>query len=258
MTNAVTQEMVADHIALVTLNRPEVLNAVNADLATGLEQAVLATEQDPDVWAVILTGAGNRAFCPGADLKAVARGEARGFRTKGGHFAGFVYQPRTKPWIAAINGAAVAGGLEIALACELVVAAEHARFGLPEVKRALVAGAGGLFRIARSMPRAVALEMILTGDDISAELALRHGLINRVVPTDLLIGESIALAQAICGNAPISVRESLKVARLAFDLDEAGLKEASKLASRQNALSEDFKEGPRAFVEKRAPRWVGR
>ncbi|MEZ5764933.1 MAG: enoyl-CoA hydratase-related protein [Xanthobacteraceae bacterium] len=258
MTEAVTQEMVAEHVALVTLNRPEVLNAVNGDLAIGLEAAVLRTEQDPNVWAVVLTGAGDRGFCPGADLKALGRGEGRSFRTRAGGFAGFVYQPRSKPWIAAINGAAVAGGLEIALTCELVVAAEHARLGLPEVKRALVAGAGGLFRLSRSVPRAVALEMILTGGEISADRALQYGLVNRVVPIERLIPEAVSLAQAICDNAPISVRESLKVARLSFDLDEAGLKEASKFASKANAATEDFREGPRAFVEKRAPRWLGR
>lgn len=250
--------MVAEHVALVTLNRPEVLNAVNAELAEGLERAVIETEQDPNVWAVVLTGAGTKGFCPGADLKALARGEARGFRTRGGGFAGFVYQQRTKPWIAAINGAAVAGGLEIALSCELVIAAEHARFGLPEVKRALIAGAGGLFRLSRAVPRAFALEMILTGSDVGAEMARSIGLVNRVVSSDRLLPEAIHMAEAICRNAPVSVRESLKVARLAFDLDEAGLKEASKMASKQNATTEDFKEGPRAFVEKRAPRWTGR
>ena len=163
-STAVTLERLPDHVALVTLNRPEARNAVNGDVAQGLEAAIDATEADDDVWLVILTGSGDAAFCAGADLKAVSSGQGQGLRTERGGFAGFVHATRRKPWIAAINGPALAGGCEIALACELRVAVPTARFGLPEVKRGLVASAGGLYRLPRALPQALALEMILTGE----------------------------------------------------------------------------------------------
>ena len=255
--DAVQTRQVADHVTLVTINRPEARNAVNGDVARGLEQAVLDTEKDPNVWVVILTGAGDKAFCAGADLKAVSAGTG-GLGTANGGFAGFVHQPRTKPWIAAVNGFALAGGSEIALACDLVVAIEEAAFGLPEVKRGLVAAAGGLYRLPRALPKAIALELIVTGAHFDAKRAYEHGLVNRLVARDQLMPEALKLAQAICENAPIAVRESLSVARQALDLDDAALRDLSAAASRKVAATEDYKEGPRAFIEKRAPRWVGR
>jgi enoyl-CoA hydratase/carnithine racemase len=255
--DAVQTKQVADHVTLVTINRPEARNAVNGDVARGLEQAVLDTEKDPNVWVVILTGAGDKAFCAGADLKAVSAGTG-GLGTANGGFAGFVHQPRTKPWIAAVNGFALAGGSEIALACDLVVAIEEAAFGLPEVKRGLVAAAGGLYRLPRALPKAIALELIVTGAHFDAKRAYQHGLVNRLVARDQLMPEALKLAQAICENAPIAVRESLSVARQALDLDDAALRDLSAAASRKVAATEDYKEGPRAFIEKRAPRWVGR
>ena len=255
--DAVQTRQVADHVTLVTINRPEARNAVNGDVARGLEQAVLDTEKDPNVWVVILTGAGDKAFCAGADLKAVSAGTG-GLGTANGGFAGFVHQPRTKPWIAAVNGFALAGGSEIALACDLVVAIEEAAFGLPEVKRGLVAAAGGLYRLPRALPKAIALELIVTGAHFDAKRAYEHGLVNRLVARDQLMPEALKLAQAICENAPIAVRESLSVARQALDLDDAALRDLSAAASRKVAATEAYKEGPRAFIEKRAPRWVGR
>jgi enoyl-CoA hydratase/carnithine racemase len=256
--DAVQTKQVADHVTLVTINRPEARNAVNGDVARGLEQAVLESEKDPNVWVVILTGAGDKAFCAGADLKAVSAGTGGGLSTPNGGFAGFVHQPRTKPWIAAVNGFALAGGSEIALACDLVVAIEEAAFGLPEVKRGLVAAAGGLYRLPRALPKAIALELIVTGAHFDARRAYQHGLVNRLVARDQLMPEALKLAQAICENAPIAVRESLSVARKALDLDDAALRDLSAAASRKVAATEDYKEGPRAFIEKRAPRWVGR
>ncbi|MCC6534550.1 MAG: enoyl-CoA hydratase/isomerase family protein [Burkholderiales bacterium] len=254
---AVLTEAIGKHVVLVTLNRPDVRNAVNADVSKGLERAVHRTEADPDCWVVILTGAGDKAFCSGADLKALSNEGPRGIRTKFGGFAGFVHQPRTKPWIAAVNGFAVAGGLEIALACDLIIAAESAKFGLPEVKRGLLAGAGGLYRLPRAIPRAIALELIMTGAVFDARQAFDWRLVNRVVAGENLISEALGLASAICANAPVAVRESLSVARRALDLNEIELKEASAAASMRNATTEDFKEGPRAFVEKRQPLWKG-
>jgi enoyl-CoA hydratase/carnithine racemase len=258
MSDAVLTRKVADHVMLVTINRPDARNAVNGEVAQGLERAVLDTEKDPNTWVVILTGAGDKAFCAGADLKAVSQGGSGGLGTAGGGFAGFVHQSRTKPWIAAVNGFALAGGTEIALACDLIVAIEEAAFGLPEVKRGLVAGAGGLYRLPRALPRAIALELIMTGAHFDARRAFGYGLINRLVPRDQLMAEALKLADAICENAPISVRESLGVARQALDLTDAELREVSAVASRKVATTEDYKEGPRAFIEKRAPRWVGR
>jgi enoyl-CoA hydratase/carnithine racemase len=173
----VRYERLADHIALATLNRPEVRNAVNGALARALEAVVVETEADPDIGAVVLTGAGDGVFCAGADLKEVAAGRGDELFTAQGGFAGFVYAQRRKPWIAAVNGKALAGGCEIVLACELVVAAEHAVFGLPEVSRGLIAAAGGLIRLPRALPRHLALELVMTGDPLDVRRAEMHGLV---------------------------------------------------------------------------------
>lgn len=256
--DAVLTCQVAEHVMQVTINRPDARNAVNADVARGLDRAVTVTERDRNTWAVILTGAGDKAFSAGADLKAISAGSVSGLSTEGGGFAGFVHHPRTKPWIAAINGFALAGGTEIALACDLIVAVEEAVFGLPEVKRGLLASAGGLYRLPRMLPKTIALELIMTGAHFDAKRAFHYGLISRLVPRHRLMPEALRLAMAICENAPLAVRASLGVARQAYDLDDEALREASEVASGKNAETEDYKEGPRAFIEKRAPRWTGR
>ena len=256
--SAVLFEIVEPHVAMVTINRPEARNAVNGAVATGLESALDRVEADPDLWAAILTGAGPHAFCAGADLKEVSAGRGSALSTKKGGFGGFVRAKRSKLWIAAAQGHALAGGLELLLACDLAVAAETANFGLPEVKRSLVAGAGGVFRLPRALPKAIALEMIATGDPIPASRAAHFGLVNAVVPASAVIEAALALARRVTVNAPIAVREALGVARQAYDLPEAALWEVCGDASRRVIATEDFKEGPRAFVEKRPPRWVGR
>ena len=256
--DAVLMEKLSDHVALVTINRPDARNAINGDVAAGMERAVQDTEADPDVWVVILTGAGDKAFCAGADLKAVSGGGRGTLGTPNGGFAGFVHQPRTKPWIAAVNGFALAGGTEIALRCDMIVATEQSAFGLPEVKRALVASAGGLYRLPRALPKALAIELIVTGDHFDAKRAHHFGLVNRLVPNGKHIEEAQKLADAICVNAPLAVRAALAVARQAYDHTDAELRKISEEAGRKNMETEDFKEGPRAFVEKRAPKWVGR
>jgi enoyl-CoA hydratase/carnithine racemase len=169
-----------------------------------------------------------------------------------------VRSKRGKLWIAAAQGHALAGGLELLLSCDLAVAADTVNFGLPEVKRSLVAGAGGVFRLPRALPRAIALQMIATGEPIPAARAAHFGLVNEVVPAAEVRAAALALARKVCVNAPIAVRESLAVARQAADLDEAALWEISRAASTRIRQTEDFQEGPRAFVEKRPPRWVGR
>ena len=245
-------------VGIIRINRPEARNAVNGDVATGLQAAIDASEADADIWAVILTGTGSEAFCAGADLKAVSSGQGHTLRTERSGFAGFVHAQRSKPWIAAVNGPALAGGCEIALACDLIVAVPQSRFGLPEVKRGLVASAGGLYRLPRALPRALALEMILTGEPISAERALQLGLINQLAEPALLLAAARTLAGRITVNAPVAVRESLGVARRALDLSDAELQALSAQAQGRVMASEDFQEGPRAFIEKRAPRWTGR
>ena len=258
MNESVLFEVVEPHIALVTINRPESRNAVNGAVAAGLEAAVERVEADPDLWAAILTGSGPHAFCAGADLKEVSNGRGNTLSTKKSGFAGFVRAPRTRLWIAAAQGHALAGGLELLLACDLSIAAETANFGLPEVKRSLVAGAGGVFRLPRSLPRAIALEMIATGDPIPAARAAQFGLVNAVVPAADVLAAALTLARRVTVNAPIAVREALGVARQAYDLAEAELWDICDAASRRVFATEDFKEGPRAFVEKRPPNWVGR
>jgi enoyl-CoA hydratase/carnithine racemase len=256
---AVTVERLPDHVALVTINRPDARNAVNGDVARGLDAAIRDTDADDDVWVVILTGAGTDAFSAGADLKAVSSGRGAELRTERGGFAGFVHAPKAKPWIAAVNGPALAGGCELVLACDLVVAVPLARFGLPEVKRGLIASAGGLYRLPRALPPAVAREMILTGEPISAERAHALGMVNQLAPDAArLLATARALAARITVNAPVAVRESLAVARLAVDGTDAELRQKSEEGQARNMASQDYQEGPRAFIEKRAPRWTGR
>jgi enoyl-CoA hydratase/carnithine racemase len=246
------------HIGLVTLNRPEVRNAVNGELARTLEAVVQEFEADDHIWAVVLTGAGPGVFCAGADLKEVSAGRGEQLFTARGGFAGFVYAERRKPWIAAVNGKALAGGCEIVLACDLVVASDDAAFGLPEVSRGLIAAAGGLIRLPRALPRNLALELAMTGDPMDVRRAELHGLVNRVVPAGQVVAEAVALARRINRNAPVAVRESLQLARVAAELSEADAR-ALTLAARERVMrSEDYKEGPLAFIEKRAPRWTGR
>ena len=249
---------VEEHIALVTINRESARNAINRDAAAALDAIVKQTEADPEVWAVVLTGAGGKVFCAGADLKEIAAGHGERLATRDNGFGGFTHAPRTKPWIAAVEGYALAGGLEIMLSCDMVVASETAQFGLPEVKRGLVALAGGVYRLPRAIPRALAIELITTGDNLDAQRALAHGLINRLTPPGGAKAEALKLAQQVCANAPIAVRESLKIARDAAELSEAELKSMGVAAWKRLLLTEDFKEGPRAFIEKRAPRWRGR
>ncbi|RIJ16793.1 crotonase/enoyl-CoA hydratase family protein [Henriciella mobilis] len=249
---------VKDHIAVVTLNRPDKRNAVNGAVASALGWICEETERDPDVRVCILTSSLESTFCAGADLSEISKGNAASLSTKAGGFAGFVRFPRTKPWIAAVRGNALAGGCELPLACDMIVAADDSRFGLPEVKRGIFAGAGGVFRLPRALPRNVALEIVATGDPMPAERMYQLGLVNRMVASDKVLEEAKSLAGQIGVNAPLAVQKSLEVARQAFEGTEEELWKKSGAASAIVFSSEDAKEGPRAFLEKRAPVWKGK
>lgn len=245
------------HVAVITINRPEARNAVNGAVASGIEQALDDYEADEDLWVAILTGTGS-VFCAGADLKEIASGNARSLSTSKGGFGGLVKRNREKPLLAAINGTAVAGGLELMLACDLAIAVDAAKFGLPEVKRSLVAGAGGLFRLPRAVGRSVAMELIMTGDTIGAKRACELGLINAVVEPEALMSEAKSLASRITANAPLAVQASRRIAERALVDGDDELWQQSTDAMRGIMKTEDFAEGPRAFVEKRPPVWKGR
>ena len=255
--STVLVERLGDGVARVTLNRPAARNAVNGALARALGEAVRDVEADPTIRVAILAGAG-KGFCAGADLSSVAAGGEAALWTPEGGFAGFVTAARAKVWLAAVRGFALAGGLEIMLACDLVVASTDALFGLPEVKRGLLAGAGGLMRLPRAIPRAVAIEMIVTGEAIRADRAVALGLINRAVLPDEVDAQALAMARLVAGNAPSAVRESLAIARDAHDDGGADLVRRSEEALSRLRQGEDIREGARAFLERRPPRWSGR
>jgi crotonobetainyl-CoA hydratase len=246
------------HVEILTINRPEARNAINGDVSLAMSSALDELETDDDCWVVILTGAGEKAFSAGMDLKAFASGEGGSIMGAPGGFAGITQRSFSKPIIAAVNGAALAGGCEIMLACDLVVAADHATFGIPEVKRGLFAGAGGLIRLPKRLPLAIALELALTGESIGADRALALGLVNRVVPADRLIEEAFALADLIADNAPLAVRWTKKVVVGAVSV---GDKEGWALNNEAVGIvftSADAMEGPVAFAEKRKPQWQGK
>ena len=244
-------------VAVFTINRPEARNAIDGATGQALSDAFDQAEADPGVWAVVLTGAGDKAFCAGADLKALATGRGgEGIFTAGG-FAGITRRRFAKPLIAAVNGAALAGGLEIMLACDFAVAAEHATFGIPEVKRGIIAGAGGLLRLPNRLPMSVALELAMTGERIDAHQALGFGLVNRVVPAGAALEATIATARLICDNAPLAVRASKRLTLAAVELQEE-LWDLNDAAVFEVMRSADAREGPLAFAEKRPPRWTGR
>lgn len=249
------------HVALITLNRPAALNAVNSALSDAVGNALETLATDVDLRVGVITGAG-RAFSAGADLKEVSAGRsiAPTEHPEWG-FAGIVRHFIDKPVIAAVNGFALGGGTEIALACDLIVASDTAKFGFPEVKRGLMAAAGGVIRTPRQIPIKLATELALTGEPIDAATALRWGLINRAVPADEVVPAAMALAETIAANAPLSVAASKRMLHRGFefgsDLDPElwQLNDAEMLGLIRSA---DAAEGTRAFVEKRAPNWTGR
>lgn len=242
-------------VLVITINRPEARNAVSPEVAQGLEAALTELETTDDLWVGILTSSSEKAFSAGADLSVIARGGFQDIFTPEGGFAGFVKRHRNKPVIAAVNGDALAGGCEIALACDLILAADHARFGVPEVRRGLIAAAGALFRLPSRIPENIAMEMILTGLPITAQRAYELGLVNRVVPLDELMDASMEMANSIIEAAPLATRESRRVVLETLrKVEEDGWDHSSRSMAKV-ASTEDFAEGPRAFFEKRDPQW---
>jgi enoyl-CoA hydratase len=248
---------VRGHYAVLTINRPEARNAVNGAVAQGIEDGIDKLEADDDVWVGIVTGV-PPVFCAGADLKAINAGEGGTLSTKRGGFGGIVQRDRVKPMIAAVDGPALAGGTEIVLSCDLVVASNSATFGIPEVKRSLVAGAGGLFRLGRKIPLNIAMECAITGDPITAERAHHFGLVNVLCDDGEALDRAVELADRVCANAPVAVRGSRQVVLEATNApDEVGWRMSAEAMARA-MKTDDFSEGLTAFIDKRPPAWKGR
>jgi enoyl-CoA hydratase len=243
------------HVAHLVLNRPAKRNAINPDLAAALEAAVERLESDPRYRVGVLSGAGDAAFCAGADLACVAAGQGERLATTRGGFAGFVRYPRRKPVIAAVHGYALAGGFEIALACDLLVAEQTARFGLPEVKRGLVANGGGVLRLASLLPPAQALDIILTGRTFTGAEAARFGLVTRLVPAGQAVSAALALAATIAANAPMAVRESLRLATAAGSAPPSMAWDLSAEIARRLRGGAEAAEGAAAFLDRRDAQW---
>ncbi|BCO39244.1 enoyl-CoA hydratase [Mycobacterium paraintracellulare] len=246
-------------VLTITLNRPEARNAADHDVCWLIGNALEDADRDPAVRAIIVTGAGEKAFSAGADLKAIARGEMR--IPKGMEhwsFAGFANHFTSKPTIAAVNGNALGGGTELALSCDLVVAVEAATFSLPEVRRGLIPAGGGIFRLLDQLPRRVAMRLLLTGESMTAADALRWGLINEVVPGGRALAAARDLALQISANAPLAVEATKRIAYGVHAGERTSERQLWDLTRREfDTLlrTADAQEGPRAFVEKRAPQW---
>lgn len=246
---------IADGIMTVTLNRPKAKNAANRALAEGVAAAMDELDSNDAISVAIITGAGG-TFCAGMDLKAFVSGEMPTVEGRG--FAGLTEATPRKPLIAAVEGYALAGGLELAISCDLIVTADNAKFGIPEVKRGLAAAAGGLMKLPRQIPPRLAMEMALTGDFVSAERAAEMGLVNEVVPAGTALEAAKALAGRIAANGPLAVAVSKQV------IIESGDWSSTEMWNKQQELvmpvfgSEDAIEGSVAFAEKRAPNWKGK
>lgn len=250
---AVVEVQKEGKIVIITINRPEARNALNSEVRQGLNQAYADFRDDPNLWVAILTGAGDRAFSAGADIKEFRPGPSAAT-------VGEVLHPDQiwKPFVAAINGYALGGGLELAMQCDIRLAAEHARLGQPEINIGFMPGGGGTQRLPRFVPRAMAAQILLLGEPIDAQEAYRIGLVNKVVPLDQLLPTAKEWAETICRKGPVGVRASKEAMIRGYELSlNEGLKLERELAGSVR-MSEDFAEGTRAFVEKRPPQYKGK
>ncbi|VVN37115.1 enoyl-CoA hydratase/isomerase family protein [Pseudomonas fluorescens] len=247
-------------VAVVTINRPQSMNAIDLNTHLAFQEIWPRINQDDEIHVVVLTGAGNKAFCSGADIGTFLPylRERALKEVDDGDFCGINRgSPTTKPIIAAINGLAYAGGLEIALACDLRIAVDYAKFALPEPRWGVIAGAGGVTRLSRVIPTALATQMVLTGEPISAERALAEGLVSELTTSENLLPRAMEIADSITKNGPLAVRASLQVIRRGADCGLDAALELERTAFRRILLSEDFKEGIAAFTEKREPAYKG-
>jgi enoyl-CoA hydratase/carnithine racemase len=240
---------------VITINRPEQRNAVNAAVAEGIAGALDELDASDELSLGVVTGAG-KGFCAGMDLKAFVTGERPWYGDRG--FAGITRRAAAKPLIAAIEGFAVAGGLEVALACDLIVAARGAKLGIPEVKRSLVAAGGGLLRLPRVLPRNIAIELALTGDPMLAERGYELGLVNRLAEPGGALDAALELAAQITPNAPLALVASKRIMAESIDWPDGEFFDRQEAISGPVFNSEDAREGATAFAEKRAPVWKGR
>ncbi len=255
-----------ERIAVITINRPDAMNSLDGETLDQLNKAWLDFRDDPDLWVAIVTGAGDKAFCAGGDLKSLGRYyssmtpiQRREKAEKEPGVGGITRNLDIwKPIIAAINGHCLAGGLEIALACDIRIAADNATFGLTEVSRGIIPGAGGTQRLPRLISTTKSLEMILTADRIDAQEALQIGMVSRVVPLKEVLNEALKTAEKICRNAPLAVRAAKEAIYRGLDMPLAEGLRLEQFLAEPVRQSEDAKEGPRAFVEKRDPNFQGR
>ncbi|MBA2763201.1 MAG: crotonase/enoyl-CoA hydratase family protein [Thermoleophilaceae bacterium] len=255
MSDSVVLTERRDGVLIITLNRPAARNAVNGGLAAGLAAALEELDADGELSIGVLTGAA-QTFCAGMDLKAFVTGESPYIEGRG--FAGITLRSADKPLIAAVEGYALAGGFEVALSCDLIVASREAKFGVPEVKRSLVAAAGALIRLPKRIPYHVAMELALTGDPIDAARAYELGVVNRVVEAGTALDEALVLAASIAGNAPLALAASKQIVAQTLDWTEAEAWERQGEIAGPVFGSEDAREGAVAFAEKRPPVWKGR
>lgn len=256
-TKEVVTNLTEDGVLIIRINRPEKRNAINSITSAAMENIINKAEKDPKIKVMIITGTGEKSFCAGEDLSELSQtGECQTVMEHG--FAGLTNRLSPKPIICAVNGTAVGGGMEIAIACDIIIAAEHARFGLPEVKVGLIASTGGIVRMAKELPKKIAMELCLTGKLIFASEAKEIGIVNHVVPAQELLDKALEIASIIAKNAPISLKMTKDILHMATQMSTEDAMRYCDIAYKFIEKTEDGIEGPLAFMQKRVPNWKGK